>query len=396
MSDLHKLFPKVALIADQMVAYGGADRELFAVLKILPNADIFTITFEQSKYPGVQSNVHTSFVQKISRYLPKGFYRHLKIFTPWAYESFDLNGYDLVISISAGPGKGVITGLNQPHIAMVMTPPRSLWDKELNARGSKLKRIYEPLSHILNTYMRVWDISISKRVDYWTANSKFIAKKIQKIYRKESTVIYPGVEEKYFKEPEELFRKKVKGKYKIPDDYVLVFSRLYDYKKVDVAIRACIAAEKNLIVLGEGPDRKYLEKIAEGHENIRFLGYVKDEEAIVFLRLAKVLLFCGIEDFGLIPLEAMACGTPVFAYGFGGVLETVKAGTTGEFFQTEEELLSLLINLDKNRYNTDKIIAHAQEFTEKKFLLNLEKYLKQVYAQEKGRKNERCKGSNSM
>ena len=114
------------------------------------------------------------------------------------------------------------------------------------------------------------------------------------------------------------------------------------------------------------------------------------------MRLAKVLLFCGIEDFGLIPLEAMACGTPVFAYGFGGVLETVKAGITGEFFQTEEELLSLLINLDKNRYNTDKIIAHAQEFTEKKFLLNLEKYLKQVYAQEKGRKNERCKGSSSM
>lgn len=183
-ASLEKKFPKVAVVADQMSAFGGADREMFSLLRLLPHADVFTIVFDKDKYQdrylNLEEKVHTSFVQKLSNLLPKHFYRHLKVLTPFAYESFDLKGYDLVISISAGPGKGVITGLEQPHIAMVMTPPRSLWDKELNVRGSKLKALYKPLSIILNTYMRIWDWTISRRVDYWTANSKYIARKIKK------------------------------------------------------------------------------------------------------------------------------------------------------------------------------------------------------------------------
>lgn len=388
VTTLKKKFPKVAVVADQMSAFGGADREMFSLLQLVPHADIFTIVFDKNKYqdnyPNLDKKVHTSFVQKLSNGLPKHFYRHLKVLTPFAYESLDLRGYDLVISISAGPGKGVITGLDQPHIAMVMTPPRSLWDKELNVRGSKLKALYKPLSIILNTYMRIWDWTTSRRVDYWIANSKYIAKKIKKIYDKEATVIYPGVEPKYFIPSSQKERKEVREKYNLPKDFVLVVSRLYDHKRVDWAIRAAIEAGKNLVIVGEGPDRKYLGKEAKGHDNIQFLGFVKDDmEVKTIYELADVLLFCGLEDFGLVPVEAMASGTPVLGYQDGGLLETIREGVTGEFFKTEENLKSLLINFDKRRYNKEEIKKHAQQFSEEKFLINLNNYLNQVYEEEK-------------
>lgn len=390
MTKIEKLFPKVAIVADQMSSFGGADREMFSMLKLLPHADIFTIVFNKQKYPTLQNKVYTSFVQKISKFLPSTFFRHLKIFTPLAYENFDFTGYDLVISISAGPGKGVITGLDQPHIAMVMTPPRSLWDKELNVRGSKLKHIYKPISIILNTYMRMWDWTISRRVDHWTANSKFIAQKIYKTYKKEAHVLYPGVEDMYFTRTSPKTKKQIQTKYNLPKNFILVVSRLYDHKRVDWAIRACIETNKNLVIVGEGPDRKYLEKIANKNELIQFLGFIKDDSEVkTIYELSDVLLFCGLEDFGLVPVEAMASGTPVLAYGQGGLLETVKENITGEFFQTEEQLTKALKSFNKTRYNKEVIKKHAYNFSEKKFLDNLEKYLFQIYEQEKQKKQLR-------
>ena len=377
MYKLEKLFPKVAIVADQMTSYGGADAELLSILKILPHADIFTILFDKRKYPQIENNVYTSFVQKISRFLPKGFSRHLKIFTPLAYENFNLDGYDLVISISAGPAKGIITGIYQPHVAMVMTPPRSLWDNELNVRGSKLKWLYKPLSRVLNTHMRIWDWSISRRVDYWSANSKYVARKIQKTYRKKATVIYPGIIKKNYKKTD------VRKLYNLPKKFALVVSRLYDYKRIDWAINACKQTDTNLVIIGEGPDLGYLKKIAKRDKRITFLGFVPDAQRDSFFKEAEVLLFCGIEDFGLVPVEAMSQGTPVLAYKEGGVLETVEEGVTGEFFKDEEELSNLLKDFDKRRYNERKIISQAEKFTEAKFLNNLEKFLINVSKEEK-------------
>lgn len=377
-----RYFKKVAVIADQMTSFGGADREMFSMLKLFPNADIYTIAFDSSKYPDIKQSIYTSFVQRIPK--PKSFYRHLKIFTPWAYESFDLRKYDLVISISAGPARGVITGVYQPHIAMVMTPPRSLWDNELNVRASSLKSIYKPISTILNTYMRIWDLSISKRVDYWTANSKYIAKKINKRYGTSATVIYPGIPKESFQKISEAKKRKIAEKYKIKGRFVLVVSRLYDYKRIDWAIRGCIKAGKQLVIIGEGPDMRYLKNIANGNPLIKFLGFVKDDSEVrAFFNMAEVLLFCGIEDFGLVPVEAMAQGTPVFAYEQGGVLETVKRGVCGEFFKDEKELANLLKNFQKRRYNPREIVKRAREFTEEKFLNNLEEYIKKVYDTER-------------
>jgi glycosyltransferase involved in cell wall biosynthesis len=382
ISDIEKKWSRVAFISDQMTSFGGADREMFSMLKLFPNADIYTIVFNRDSYGEIPNKVYCSFVQKFPK--PKSFYRHLKILSPIAYESFNLKKYDLVISISAGPARGVITGIDQPHIAMVMTPPRSLWDNELNVRASKLKRIYGPVSMFLNTFMRMWDYSISKRVDYWTANSEYIAKKIRKRYGVESTVLYPGISQECFERITHTRKEEIKRKYEIEEDFILVVSRLYDYKNIDWAIRACIKAKKNLVIIGEGPDRKYLEKIAKGNPRIKFLGFIPDDSEVrTFYSLADVLLFCGIEDFGLVPVEAMAQGTPVLAYREGGVLETVKEGVCGEFFNNEKELTLLLKKFDNNRYNPEQIINIAEKFTEKKFLNNLEKYLTNIYDQER-------------
>jgi len=382
MNSLENLFPKVAIVADQMNGFGGADRELISMLKLFPNAEIFTITFNKKIYPQITNIVHTSFLQKWLERLPKSLARHLKVFTPWAYESFNFDGFDLVISISAGPAKGIITGIDQPHIAMTMTPPRSLWDKESNFRALKLSRMYSAISETINVFMRIWDINIAKRVDYWTANSKYIQKKIKRTYGVDATVIYPGIEERYFEKRKQSQLNEVKKKYSLPDDFVLIVSRLYDYKRIDWAIRACIKANKRLVIVGEGPDRKYLEKIANKNSNITFLGYVSDDDAISLFRLASLLLFCGLEDFGIVPVEAMAAGTPVFALKEGGLLETVKEHISGEFFKTEEELCNLLKDFDKRRYNREEIVKQARNFTEAKFLNNLQKYITQIYEKE--------------
>lgn len=375
-------FQKVAVIADQMISFGGADREMFSMLELFPNADIFTIAFNSKAYGDIKQKVHTSFVQRIPK--PKSFYRHLKVLTPLAYESFDLREYDLVISISAGPARGVITGIDQPHIAMVMTPPRSLWDNELNVRASRFKKMYRAFSTLLNTYMRIWDLTISKRVDYWTANSKYIAKKIKKRYGVEATVISPGIQKDSFEEVSDMTRGKVREKFGINGEFVLVVSRLYDYKRIDWAIRACIESNKQLVIIGEGPDIKYLKSVANGNSLIKFLGFLKDDADVrVFYNMAEVLLFCGIEDFGLVPVEAMAQGTPVLAYGEGGVLETVTRGVCGDFFSNEKELVNALKKFDNRGYNSTEIVNRAREFSEEIFLDKLDKYIKKIYDAER-------------
>jgi glycosyltransferase involved in cell wall biosynthesis len=374
---------RVAIIADQMTAFGGADREMLSVLKLIPEADIYTVLYNPEKYKhlNIKQNIYTTFVQKFP--FKYKFSKHLKVLNPIAYENLDLSKYDTLISISAGPARGIIPNIGQTHIAMVMTPPRSLWDNELNVRASIFKGIYKPLSKILNTYLRIWDTSLVLRVDYWIANSKFISTKIKKRYGVNSKVIYPGIEKKYFEKFSEKDVSKVVNKYSLPKDFVLVVSRLYDYKRVDWAIRSCIESGENLVIVGEGPDKKFLKKLAKGHNNIYFLGFLdSDKEIRILYKQAKVLLFCGVEDFGLVPVEAMAQGTPIFAYDQGGVTETVIEDVCGKFFKNNEELTKLLKDYNKKEYNAQRIINRAREFTEEKFLDNLKQYFKQIHEKE--------------
>ena len=370
---------RVAIVADQMTAFGGADREIFSVVELIPDADIYTVLFNPKGYPNVdiKQKIYTSFAQKLP--FKYKFSRHLKVLNPILYESFDLREYDTIISISAGPGKAIIPGINQLHIAMVMTPPRSLWDNELNVRSSLLQDIYKPISKILNNYLRIWDRSLVPRVDYWTANSKFIAKKIKKRYGVKSTVIYPGIKEECFEEITENEKKEIIKKFNLPSDFILVVSRLYDHKRVDWAIKSAIDTGENLVIVGDGPDKKYLKKISKGHDNIKFLGFLKDDKEVrILYNISKLLIFCAIEDFGLVPVEAMAQGTPIFAFNKGGVTETVLENICGQFFENNNELTTLLKNFDKKAYNTKDIINRAKKFTEEEFLHTLTQYFKNI------------------
>jgi glycosyltransferase involved in cell wall biosynthesis len=371
---------RVAIVADQMTAFGGADREMFSVLKLIPNADIYTVLFNPSAYSHleIEQNIYTSFVQKLP--FNYKFSRHLKVLNPIAYESLDLREYDTIITVSAGPARGIIPDIHQTHIAMVMTPPRSLWDQELNARASVLKNVYKPISLILNNYLRIWDTTLTPRVDYWIANSKFIAKKIKKRYGVQSEVIYPGIEEECFEEFDMEEIENVVEKYNLPENFLLVVSRLYDHKRVDWAIKSAIETGKNLVIVGEGPDKKYLKKLSKGYDNIYFLGFIEsDREVRMLYNKANILLFCGVEDFGLVPVEAMAQGTPIFAYNKGGVTETVLEDKCGKFFSSNKQLSKLLKEFDKKEYNSNIIRSRAREFTEEKFLKNLNQYLKQIH-----------------
>ena len=176
--------------------------------------------------------------------------------------------------------------------------------------------------------------------------------------------------------------KKVKAKYHFPKHFALVLSRLYSHKRIDWAIKSCQESNTPLYIIGEGPDRKNFEKLVQESDNIHFLGRLSDKEAIAIYQLSDVVLFCSIEDFGLVPVEAMAAGTPVLAYGVGGVTETVKEGITGEFFQTKDELTTLLKKFDIKRYNSSIIKKHAKQFSEERFQKNLVKYLTKIYEKE--------------
>lgn len=363
-----------------MTAFGGADREMFSILKLIPQADIYTVLYNPEGYKNIeiQQKIRTSFVQNIP--FKKFFSRHLKILNPIAYESLDLREYDTLITISAGPARGIIPDIHQKHIAMVLTPPRSLWDHELNIRSSLLKSFYKPLSKFINNYQRIWDTSLIPRVDYWTANSKFIANKIKKRYGVESEVVYPGIGEESFEGIDNGDIENILNKYKLPKDFFLVVSRLYDYKRVDWAIKSAIETNNNLVIVGEGPDKKYLKKIAKDYSNIFFLGFLKnDREVRTLYKQAQALLFCGIEDFGLVPVEAMAQGTPIIAYNKGGVKETVLSEKYGNFFDIQKDLTYILNHFDKRRYNSKQIIERASKFTEKIFLKNLDNYLQKIY-----------------
>lgn len=365
---------KVAIVTDWMYGPGGSDRFVTQVMKVFPNATIFTAYFDKSAYEGrfeVNVPVMASFIQKLP--FTRKLHRHYNLFTPVAFEGFDFIGYDLVISLSAGAAKGVITGVDQPHVSLILTPPRSLWDQESNVRSSKLKFIYAFFGQFVSNYLRIWDLSAVERADLHFAISNYIARKIDKVYRKKADVVYPGLDSWWF----DADIKKVDSK--IPKSYFLVVSRLFDYKRVDWAIKACQKNGQDLLIVGEGPDRPYLETWVG--DRIRFMGNVTDPELKYLYKNAQALIFPGIEDYGYTPLEAMTQGTPVIAYNEGGVTETVVEGKTGEFFNSEEELHKKLANFEKLKYNETEIIKNARRFSEKKFQQDFIKKLEDFYNQ---------------
>lgn len=301
---------KVAIVHDWLTNMGGAEQVVINMKKCFQDAPIYTSLYTPNKLSKELQNidVRTSSLQKKN----KKEINHKKYypFMPVAFERFDLNEYDVVISSSSCCAKGVITKPGSVHVCYCHTPMRYAWEKRdeyLEGMGRFKKRLVRLLLH----YMRMWDVASSARVDYFIANSNEVKKRIQKYYNRDSVVINPPVRCEFFNISE------------TDGDYYLVLSRLVGYKRFDLAVKACKELNKKLIVIGEGPERKTLEKIAEGNKNIKFLGRRSDEEVKRYMSECKALLFPGEEDFGIVPVEVQACGRPVIAYGKGGVLDSV-------------------------------------------------------------------------
>lgn len=325
---------KVAVIHDWLVTYAGAERVLEQILKVYPEADLFSLV--DFLPPGerhfiADKSVRTSFIQRLPKARTK--YRQYLPLMPLAIEQLNVSAYDLVISCSHAVAKGVLTGPDQQHVSYVHTPIRYAWDMQhqyLHEAGLE-QGIRGALARTILHYIRNWDYRTANGVDSFIANSRFIARRIWKVYRREATVIYPPVDVESYSLGEE------------KQDFYLTASRMVPYKKMDLIIEAFNGMpDKRLIVIGDGPDYDKLRSRAGN--NVTLLGYQPPEDLKRYMQQARAFVFAAEEDFGITPVEAQACGTPVIAYGKGGVLETVRgletAAPTGVFF-TEQTVGSL-------------------------------------------------------
>ncbi len=347
---------KIAIVHDWLTNMGGAEQVIINLKKCFKDAPIYTTFYTPDNLSDELKNieVHTSSLQKKN----KKVINHQKYFPlmPMAFEEFDLNDYDVVISSSTSCAKGVITKPGSVHICYCNTPMRYAWEKrdEYTKGMGKFKK---KLVNILLHYMRIWDVASSNRVDIFIANSNAVKQRIQKHYKRDSIVIHPPVRCQFFNISD------------TDGDYYLVTSRLVGYKRFDLAVEACRDLNRKLIVIGDGAEKENLEKLAKGNENIKFLGRVSDEEVKKYMGECKALLFPGEEDFGIVPVEAQACGRPVIAYGKGGALDTVVDGKTGVFFheQTVESVKEAILKFETMTFDKQEIRNHAMQFDEEEF-----------------------------
>ncbi|ABY93544.1 glycosyltransferase family 4 protein [Thermoanaerobacter sp. X514] len=345
---------KIAIIHDWLTNMGGAERVILAFHEIFPDAPIYTSVYNPDKLPEEfrKMDIRTSFIQKLPKAKTK--YNIYLPLMPVAFEQFDLSEYDVVLSSSSSCAKGVITRADTLHICYCHTPMRYAWDfyHEYKQNAPKWQRKFIPF---LMNYIRMWDRLSADRVDYFIANSSAVARRIKKHYRRDAVVINPPVDTNFYTPKDE------------DEDYFLIVSRLVEYKRIDIAIEAFNDLGLPLIIIGDGPERSKLQKMAKS--NIRFLGRLPDEEVKEYYAKCRAFIFPGEEDFGITPLEAQASGRPVIAFGKGGVLDSVIDGLTGIFFkdQNKESLKEAIKRFEKIDFSKETIRKHAEKFDVKIF-----------------------------
>ncbi len=359
---------RVALVHYWYVRRRGGERVLEVLANMYPQADIFTLVYDPVVLPdAIKSHKITgSFLQKLPQ--SKRYYRALLPFYPLALEQLRLDDYDLVISQESGAAKGVITRAGTCHICYCHTPMRYLWDMyhdylSMAPFGFVGRAFYSLACH----YVRQWDYATAARVDHFVASSQNGARRIRKYYGRGSDVIYPPVDLDSFSISDAL------------DDSYLVVSPLVAYKRIDLAVEACNALKRRLIVIGDGPEKSALMKMAG--PTVTFLGFQTDEAVREHYRRCRAFLFPGEEDIGLTPIEAQASGRPVIAFGRGGALETVKGfypgqqvlaeNYTGLFFE-EQSVESLIqgmraFEMSEDRFSPQIIRNHARQFDGERF-----------------------------
>ncbi|GGH18064.1 glycosyltransferase family 4 protein [Mucilaginibacter phyllosphaerae] len=352
---------KVALVHEWLTVIGGSENVFKEIASLYPEADIFTLVAREETIKKLKLDGHkvtTSFIQKLP--FAKTKYRSYLPLFPLAIEQFDLSGYDMVISSSHAVAKGALTNSNQLHICYCHSPIRYAWD--LHHQYLKESGLNKGIKGFIAKYLlhriRIWDIISTNRVDYFIANSNYIARRIKKIYGRDSVVIYPNVATEDFLP---VFKK---------EDYYVTCSRFVPYKKIDLIVKAFAQMpDKKLFVIGEGPDFKKVSKLAA--PNTVLLGYQPFDVMKQYMAGAQAFVFAAEEDFGILPVEAQACGTPVIAFGKGGALESVVENKTGMFFyeQSADAIKESVkqFELNKASFNNEDISRHASSFSTQVF-----------------------------
>ncbi len=359
---MKKLGLKVALVHDDLVQWGGAERVLLAIAEVFPDAPIYTSVFDYDQ-PLIAKNfkskkIVTSFIQKIPGW--RWLYRALLPLYPLSFGLFDFSEYDLVISQTTRFAKCIITAPETTHICYCHTPPRFLWNFSHQSQPIWMRWYL--------SYLRWADLIYAKRVDSWLAGSFNCQKRLKKIYQVDSEVLQPFVDDQFFQPAQPI------------GDYFVCVARLIDYKRVDLVVKACTKLNLKLKVIGDGPELANLKAMAG--DKVEFLQKLPDQQLKNIIAQSKAVIISAEEDFGLVSLEAQALGRPVIALGKGGSLESVVAGKTGLFFEsaTVGSLVETLNKFEKMKFSASVCQANAKKFSKSAFKQKLLRLINQSIA----------------
>ncbi|WP_373568955.1 glycosyltransferase family 4 protein [Klebsiella pneumoniae] len=363
----------VGIVADWLVTYAGSEKVIKEFIKVFPKAELYSVIDFLSEQDRVKFNhkkAKTTFIQRMP-FSSKKYQTYLPLM-PFAIEQLDVSKHNIILSSSHAVAKGILSGPDQLHISYVHSPIRYAWD--LQHQYLKESGLNKGLKGMLAKWMlhkiRVWDYRTSNGVDHFIANSQFIARRIKKVYGREADVIYPPVDVNAF----ELNDKK--------DNYYFTASRLVPYKRMDLIVDAfSLMPDKKLVVIGDGPEMNKIKSKAKN--NIEILGYQSNQKMIDCMRNAKAFVFAAEEDFGITPVEAQACGTPVIAFGKGGALETIRpygvSNPTGLFFneQNSQSIINAVNDFEKmnDLFRPSDCRKNAERFSEERFRNEISTYV---------------------
>lgn len=347
---------KVAIVHDSFTQMGGAERVVEALHELFPDAPVYVLVMDKNlKGSFAGWDIRTSWLQIIYNFIPK--FQWLFLFIPLALYSFDFSGYDVVISSSSGFAKNIHVPKTTVHINYCHTPTRFLWTDGdyVNQELTGFSKLFRPLARVIIRWMKTWDYARAQQVTHFIANSQEVQKRIMAFYGRTSTVIHPFINLPMWHS---------EGK---QGNYFLLAGRLQPHKHNEFIVNIFNKLGLPLHVVGEGRHKKYLQSIAA--PNIKFFGRVSDEELRRKYSGALAFIYPQLEDFGLMPLEAAACGTPTLAFGKGGSLETIIAGQTGEFFYeySENTVSDMVRHWSKLKYENHTLVNHAKQFSKEKF-----------------------------
>ena len=358
---------KVAIVHDFLMQMGGAEKVVEVFHEMFPDAPVYTSAYDAAVMPAHYQNwnIQTTFLQRLP--MKRKTHRAALLLYPTAFESFDLSDFDLVLSSSAWFAKGVITQPHTMHICYTHTPMRFAWMPTSYVQEERLSMLARSALGPGLHYLRSWDVQASLRVDKYIANSRTVSSRIRKFYRRESEVIHPPVETKKFRIYDDI------------GDYYIMVTRLAPYKRLELAVEACTRLGVPLKIVGGGRYGEKLKKMAG--PTVEFLGKVPDSQLVDLMARAKAYIMPGVEDFGIAPVEANACGRPVIAFAGGGALDSQIEGRTAIFFReaTAESLMKAIEEMENATFDPQVIRHHAQKFDTESFRIKMMDFINRAY-----------------